>query len=251
MPHAQSVTDQLTNENQSIRLLRQFIEQLSHNRYKSIFRFHFARLYDELKKLLIDPAIGKYWRIIKISDDKVDTEEIERINNKEREFSQTTTASYHMNDPDATTHLNDRPLNMKYENIHFLHKFHLFFYPQTGPYIGLPIPFHLVLCSKYPIHPPYIFTPLFHPAVYQTRMCLLREKWSISCTLLEVIYQIRIALEEPLFDEESFNQNVYTVYKRSMGKDQPISSGVEQKYPDQSSEFYQRVRHSLTHEYFW
>lgn len=150
----------------------------------------------------------------------------------------------------SVSYLNETPLNLRYEDVHFLHKFHLFFYPQKGPYVGLTIPVHLVLCSKYPISPPYIFTSLFHPAVYQSRMCLLRENWTIRCNIIEILYQIRISLEEPLFDEESFNQNVYRAYTRSLNHHSG-SNCTKQQYPEQVSEFYERVKHSLTHDYFW
>lgn len=224
------------------------------------YQFQFSRLIHDLKHVHEDPEISQaIFRHGEFTDITAYLEEIEQINAEELKFARKmrnekvlminekeTTGIKQKNESTEKELLEEVLLNIQYKNMTFLYKIDLIFEPQIGPYKNYKIPVHLLFCSKYPLHPPYIFTPLFHPSVYQTRMCLLRETWTSDCTLQEILYQIKIALDEPVFDLDSFNELVSKTWENSQKE--------AEKYDlkeDHVNEFHIRVQHSLSYKYFY
>lgn len=190
------------------------------------FRFHFAKMDHDIENLSpnLKDFIQKFEEFVNVQEY---FDEIKKINDEQNRFSSELKST-----DSARENTIDFALN--HENITFLSILSIKIVPEDGPYKNLSIPVDLLFCSKYPTFPPYIFTPLYHPAVYQCRMCLLRENWTSAISLEEILLQIQISLNEPLFTEESFNEEVYETY---------------QKGHENDSIFHQKVLNSLQNDF--
>ncbi|KRH92099.1 hypothetical protein M153_11958000207, partial [Pseudoloma neurophilia] len=205
--------EQMRRDEHTRDTIQQFLKEESDKKHV----FYFANLRNSLLEIIQDKNI--FWEVKKIEPiHSIDTKELDRIAQSEWEYGLKLrySKSFELYNPTHVHEMKFEPLGLSYTNLK--HKMIVLFFPtdSISPYRHYTIPFHIILDSTFPIHPPLVFTPLYHPSVYQSRMCLLREKWTSHTSLKEVLIQILIALEDPLFSlDDSYNEEVVETYINS------------------------------------